>query len=940
MRWADVPHLSALVSRCLAAWQQYWQQSQGSWTDSRPSTHYGTSCAILGFVGINSRVVTLVLLTLAVAVGLSFIAGAWAGVGLTLAALVSTALWEITRERQKQNAAEAKRRETALTTFAPTAAVASADVEALVERGAAWYLRPEAEVVAFWSRPELDELRQWCVNGGHLAVRLVSGDGGAGKTRLAVQLSRDLAEDGWRTMWVPPGGEAAAVDAVRDIGEPAVLVVDYAETRPGLAGLLAEAIAAVDGPDLRVALLARSAGEWWQQLLNGAEYELSQVLEAAAPIVLGPLSTGGGQQDIFDEAVTAFADRLEVSRPDATLGLTDPNAVVLVVHAAALLAVLDHASTDGGSGRPRTASEILAGLLAHEARYWHKSAVARGLIVDPSVERLAVALGCLIGADNETDAIGMLARVPDLADSAERRGQVARWLHDLYPRTRASDDAEDEDWIGSLRPDRVAEQLVVGELSGRSGLLPGLLVGLSDHRKLRALTVLGRAAVTDPRAVGLLRGALNAGLDDLAIPALTVTIETNLVIADLLYDALTIRPVSDQTLKDIAAALPHPTFALAETAVAVLQRLVDQSASDSVQRAAWLIDLTGHLWGLGRREEALAASEEAVGICRGLGQDPPNAVLAELATALTNQSNCLSGLGRREGALAASEEAVGIYQRLADSDPAKFLPNLAMTLNNQSSRLWELRRPEDALAAIEEAGLIYQRLAEADPTRLPDLASALHNQSIYLSALGLHEEALTAIEKAVAIRRDLAQILPDAFLPDLAMSLNNKSNRLATLERWEEALAVIEEAVAIRRDLARARPDAFLPGLAGAVNNQSHILRGLGKTEEALTASEEAVRIYRRLAKNHPDAFLPHLARTLVLRSLCLADDGQRKEALAASEEAVRIYRRLANDFPDVFLLDLAGALNNHADRLSALARNREADAARREAIAIQRDHE
>jgi hypothetical protein len=275
--------------------------------------------------------------------------------------------------------------------------VTNADVEALVERGAAWYLRPEAEVVAFWPRPELDELRQWCVNGGHLAVRLVSGDGGAGKTRLAVQLSQDLAEDGWRTMWVPLGREAAAVDAVRDVGEPAVLLVDYAETRPGLAGLLAEAIAGVDGPDLRVVLLARSAGEWWQQLLNGAEYGLGQVLEAAAPIVLGPLTAAGRQQDIFDEAVTSFADRLGVTRPDASLGLTDLDAVVLVVHAAALLAVLDHASTDGGCGRPRTAAEVLAGLLGHEARYWHKSAVARGLIVDPSVERLAVAVGCLLG---------------------------------------------------------------------------------------------------------------------------------------------------------------------------------------------------------------------------------------------------------------------------------------------------------------------------------------------------------------------------------------------------------------------------------------------------------------------------------------------------------------------------------------------------------------
>ena len=30
VRWADIPHLSPRVSRCPVAWQQYWQQLQGT----------------------------------------------------------------------------------------------------------------------------------------------------------------------------------------------------------------------------------------------------------------------------------------------------------------------------------------------------------------------------------------------------------------------------------------------------------------------------------------------------------------------------------------------------------------------------------------------------------------------------------------------------------------------------------------------------------------------------------------------------------------------------------------------------------------------------------------------------------------------------------------------------------------------------------------------
>jgi hypothetical protein len=387
-------------------------------------------------------------------------------------------------------------------------------------RGAAWYLRPEAEVVAFVPRPELSTLREWCVTGGRLAVRLVIGKGGVGKTRLAVQLVQDLAENGWRAVWVAPGQEGNVINAVREVGEPAVLVVDYAETRSGLAGLLADWVAAEDSPDMRVVLLARTVGEWWHQLLNRADYRLSQVLGDTTPITLGPLTDESGQDELFADALTAFADRLQVACPDARLVVSDPEAVVLVVHAAALLAVLDHATMVGASRRPYATADALTGLLGHEARYWHKSAISRGLILDPSVERLAVAIGCLIGANSEADAAELLLHVPDFADSAERRGQVARWLHDLYPGTGGPAFSEDGEWIGSLRSDRVAEHFVTAELSVRPGLLSGLLVGLSEHRILKGVTVLARAAISDSRALGLLRHAFGTDLEHLAVPGL------------------------------------------------------------------------------------------------------------------------------------------------------------------------------------------------------------------------------------------------------------------------------------------------------------------------------------------------------------------------------------------------------------------------------------
>jgi hypothetical protein len=284
------------------------------------------------------------------------------------------------------------------------------------------YLRADEQVVPFRGRPELDELLTWCGAGGRVRVRLVTGDGGAGKTRLALRLCKDLAAQGWRSLWVHPGREAHAAEAVRKLG-PCVLVVDYAETRDSLRSMLSEVAADAAAPDVRVVLLARGLGEWWQRLAANSPEQVARLL-VEPRVVLGPIQVDGGPAVLFDEALTAFADKLGIPHPSVPLALADPVPVVLEVHAAALLAVLDHAQ-GSGAAPARSAAEVLDGLLGHESRYWAQSATARGLDLDVAVQRLAVAVGCLIGADSETAAAELMRRVPDLSDSTERRGKLS-----------------------------------------------------------------------------------------------------------------------------------------------------------------------------------------------------------------------------------------------------------------------------------------------------------------------------------------------------------------------------------------------------------------------------------------------------------------------------------------------------------------------------------
>jgi len=665
-----------------------------------------------------------------------------------------------------------------------------------------------------------------------------------------------------------------------------LLVVDYAETRSELADLLDDVAADEDGPELRVVLLARSAGdgEWWRRLLGNTEELTAALLEASLPVRLGPIHAVGGMQEVFDHAVTAFSEKLKVDRPNARLVLSDPDPVVLVVHAAALLAVADYAAGVGPRHQAVSGSEVLDALLRHEAHYWERTARSLGLDLDLSVLRRAVAAGYLIGADSETAARALLACIPDL-ELAERRGRVARWLHDLYPPDEV--DVQQGDWLGPLQPDRLAEQLVVEELTGQRELIPRLFTGLDEGRAARALTVLGRAALTQDAAVGLLRRALTADLERLAEPALSVAVATNPLIGELLSQLINDQPIPQEALTRVAEAIPYPSLVLAETAAAVLQRLASGSADDT-GRAEWLLELTNWLGNLGRWEEALAAIEHATGIFRRLAEDRPEAFLSALAKSLNNQSNCLGKLGRWEEALAAIEEAVLIDRRLAEDRPDAFLPDLAASLVNQSNRLANLQRREEALAAIQQATDICLQLVEDNHPdfRLLDLAMLRNNESACLADLGRWEEALPAIEHAADIFRRLVEDHPDAFLPDLAVVLSNQSGCLARLQRREEALAASEEAVLIDRRLAEDRPEAFLPDLARSLNNQSMRLGELGRWEEALAAIENAVGIFRQLAGNHPDAFLPGLATSLYNLADALSSLNRDSEASAIREEA------------------------------------------------------
>ena len=127
------------------------------------------------------------------------------------------------------------------------------------------------------------ELQAWCTSFARpTAGRLIHGPGGLGKTRLLIYVAANLREQGWMAGFLdrPDDLDEAtrkqrwqALEQLIDHGEDTglLLVLDYAEGRQDelvrLASRLAERPEPATRP-IRLVLLARSAGEWWDRLVE------------------------------------------------------------------------------------------------------------------------------------------------------------------------------------------------------------------------------------------------------------------------------------------------------------------------------------------------------------------------------------------------------------------------------------------------------------------------------------------------------------------------------------------------------------------------------------------------------------------------------------------------------------------------------------------------
>ncbi|MFN3929776.1 MAG: tetratricopeptide repeat protein, partial [Thermoflexus sp.] len=259
-----------------------------------------------------------------------------------------------------------------------------------------------------------------------------------------------------------------------------------------------------------------------------------------------------------------------------------------------------------------------------------------------------------------------------------------------------------------------------------------------------------------------------------------------------------------------AQARPEDAVRAAGQALGVLGRLWEggRDAAERERIAGWMAEAARHLaaWpssvvevlddGLPSPDRTLALRPFLVGFYRAWLERIPKEERAERARLWNKLGIALSELGRREEALAATQEAVAIRRKLAQTHPQAFLPYLAASLINLGNQLSELGRGEEALAVTQEATEIYRQLARTHSQAfLPYLAGSLNNLGNQLSELGRGEEALAAYEEAVRTLAPFFTRSPAAFANWMSRIVHNylKACKAFGLEPNEELLRPVRD---------------------------------------------------------------------------------------------------------------------------------------------------
>jgi type IV secretion system protein VirD4 len=752
-------------------------------------------------------------------------------------------------------------------------------------------------VVPFVPRvPEQQFLRRWCdTDSQPVSFAVLSGEGGAGKSRLARQLCDDLTDTGWITGLLQPSPGSGPAVPFENAGRPALLVLDYADHRQEEVAQLLDLLPSLGWSKVRVLAVVRDGKAFLHRLQLARAGSIDSVDEKRhLELAARPLNFQERQQH-YRAAIRAFAEDQQLPLPTA---LSPPQleqrlaavGTPLLVHAAALLDLLDP-----GLCGVKDPEDVLRHLLDREdLRFWEKDFT--GLLESPDTRRRVIAVSTFVSVENAADSENLaqaLAALGAAGSPASTRDLVAERMKSRYGRL-----------LPRVEPDLLGEQLIADSV-----VRPGRLAAVVDQvtaagPRSRMLEVLLRMCGSPIGTVQQdTRVALTRVLDDHLEGLLRQAIEQTAANASPGPEARAM-PSRLASCIDIAAT-PQAAARALETVTFPDRVAVQVLAAEVYAAAARDAEAKEDFAAAATLDAKAATAKTRAGYLEGAQESIDRAMIylstapamsvtegKPLARVLSAGSLVSTGLSRPGVALESALQSVRIVEALADREPGAHDVQLLEARQSLVIAHIAAGQVDDALEVARQA--IAQSPADSGQPR----TAMRVIQAQILQGRGDLNAALEVIEAGIAEIPDSPTRPRNAELSALNVF---RAVLLSTLGRIEEAGEAAQDAeeIALRARAASADDSDFI--LAGTQLGAATVVVSTNGAL-ALDMVEHASEALRKLLQRAPDAYGPHyaLAETLHARILSGIED-----MAGAREVAQRADRFIRDGFasrPSLYL--------------------------------------
>jgi tetratricopeptide (TPR) repeat protein len=641
---------------------------------------------------------------------------------------------------------------------------------------------------------EIGELKAWTEERGTISTKLLTGEGGAGKSRLAAEFCRRMRNTGWSAGFVDLTNRSTF--RINEAG--GLLVIDYPEeSRPEVAGLL-ETLAKSEYPTkLRLLLLTRQPFRYWSELF--ATIRCEDIIDNN-PIILGSI----GSRDLFTVYQTTLeraAERfgttplpLSEQAFEAWVSVSPENSLPLFVMAAAVHAALypnDPFVHYGGR-------DVVGSLVNREMSRLGPISESIGLERETVVRVLSFAT--LAGGLSAAD-VGQLTAIKGLGfegieDPTQllatagilSEGTVDAPKPDLLAAVMTAaclkdcpEDAAEWVWVAITRNDRLDaacnrvarvvhdEQMVSG---GSASVVSSVLVSAVRGNRTRLRQLCEFFEKPDkPLSLAYLDEFIWRELASLeTIPMFKAAVLNNLAVC-LRYRGAHREAISVLQEADEIHQCNPGLFNI-------------QEGRDDFERGLRQLNLARAYYHLGEYRNAIPLLQSSARYLRSASRAGFNRGEVELCTALDNLGRSLLRNGQK-GGLKLVMEAVRIAKKLAETCPNSFEPKLATTLLNLGVARLQMKNPHGALAALAEAENIVRMLVQSHPGRHEHtLAIVLLNRAIILFSSRNLEGSVEAGEEAAIHLRAVNVATNGIHAEEEAMNLLTLLDIYAEARNW------------------------------------------------------------------------------------------------------------------------------------------------------------